>query len=70
MIYALQYVPKRTIIAVQIELRERIVMTDYISNLMNDLAMLIEASEIYSEAEYNRQYSALIKEITALGGFQ
>jgi|TARA_R110000796_G_scaffold17215_2_gene53146 hypothetical protein len=45
-------------------------MTDYVSNLMNDLAMLIEASEIYSEAEYNRQYSALIKEITALGGFQ
>ena len=48
---------------------------------MNDLAMLIEASEIFTEAEYNKKYNALIKEINVkkeeaqievfdLGGFE
>ena len=43
---------------------------DVISNLMNDLVMLIEASEIYSEEDYTRRYSSLVREITRLGGFE
>ena len=45
-------------------------MTDQAAILINDLVMLIEASEIYTEDEYNRQYDNLIVEITAAGGFE
>ena len=51
-------------------MREKNIMTDRVANLMNDLVMLIEAEEIYTEAEYHRQYTSLITEITVLGGFQ
>lgn len=46
------------------------IMTHLASILMNDLVMLIEAQEIFSEEEYNTRYDTLIKLITEEGGFE
>jgi hypothetical protein len=47
-------------------------VSDQISNLWNDLAMLIEAQEAYNETYYNSEYTRLsreIKDLVSLYGF-
>jgi len=41
-------------------------VSDQISNLWNDLAMLIEAQEAYNETYYNSEYTRLSSEIKYL----
>ena len=41
-------------------------VSDQISKLWNDLAMLIEAQEAYNETYYNSEYTRLSREIKYL----
>jgi len=45
------------------------IMKNEVSVLMNDLVMLIEASECYNETYYNSEYKRIINRIIELGGF-
>ena len=46
------------------------IMTPLASILLHDLAELIEASEIFSEEEYNTRYDNLVQLINQEGGFE
>jgi hypothetical protein len=45
-------------------------MNNEIADLMNDLVMLIEASECYNETYYNSEYKRITNRIIELGGFE
>jgi hypothetical protein len=45
-------------------------MKSEVAVLMNDLVMLIEASECYNETYYNSEYARITNRIIELGGFE
>ena len=42
---------------------------DEIGNLMNDLAMLIDAEECYNEAYYNSEYKRITNRLVEIGEY-
>ena len=44
-------------------------MKNELAVLMNDLVMLIEASECYNETYYNSEYARITNRIIELGGW-